>query len=80
MAFTIFVSTYFFGLLWYRASDYLIKAYFIEEPEERFWVVAFDLRRTTSEQDLGDLMDVTDKLVKTCYFMLTTISTVGYGD
>jgi hypothetical protein len=81
LASKVVVWIYFLGLLWYRLSDYLIKTnIWHNEPEERFWVVAFELRRPSCEKDLGELMPVGDKLVKTIYFMLTTLSTVGYGD
>jgi hypothetical protein len=81
LALSVIISIYFMGLLWYRLSDYLVKTYlWQDEPEERFWIVAFELRRPRCEQDLGDLMTIGDKLVKTMYFMLTTLSTVGYGD
>ena len=79
--FKIILFTYFFGLIWYRLSDYLLIQYALpEEPEERYWVVQFKLRRPSSEKDLGDLMPVQDRLILCCYYMLTTLSTVGYGD
>jgi hypothetical protein len=81
LALVVIISIYFFGVIWYRLSDHLIRTVLWQnEPEERFWVVAFGLRRPSCEKDLGDLMTIGDKLVKTMYFMLTTLSTVGYGD
>ena len=32
------------------------------------------------ERDIGEDMSVTDRLVRSMYFMMTTLSTVGYGD
>ena len=80
-------STYIFGCIWYRCSDFLFREYVLpSEPEERYWVVKFGLRHTSTFDDFPEgeefpeLMSVTDRLVRCMYFMLTTLSTVGYGD
>jgi hypothetical protein len=52
--FKISLATYILGLFWYRFSDYLLIR-MIEEPDERFWVVQFGLRRPTKEIHLGNL-------------------------
>ena len=76
LAFAIFVYTYSFGLIWYRLSDFLIiNLIWKEEPRERFWVYEFGLKDLDGEEK-----SISDQLVITMYFMLTTISTVGYGD
>ena len=81
---TIIIATYLIGLLWYRLSDYMLRSWGIpEEPEERYWVVKFGLRRPSCERDLDDIdpiRSVGDKLIICLYYMLTTLSTVGYGD
>lgn len=51
-----------------------------DEPEERYWVVKFKLRHPKTFKGDGDLMAVYDRLVLCMYYMLTTLSTVGYGD
>jgi hypothetical protein len=82
---TLTVATFFLGLLWYRFSDHLLpiithKLNFAEEPRERHWVVYYGLRRPECEENL-DIDDANgNKLVLCLYFMLTTLSTVGYGD
>jgi hypothetical protein len=50
------------------------------ESEDRFWVVVYGFRYPTCEADLGELMPVGERTIKAMYFMLTTLSTVGYGD
>jgi len=77
--------TFFFGLIWYRFSDYLQHAMGIDFTEESFFVVGFGLRRPSCERDFGPLYgsnqaDDTKRLWTSMYFMLTTFSTVGYGD
>ena len=45
----ILVATYFFGLWWYRLSDYIFMTFILDdEPEERYWVVKFELRHPKS--------------------------------
>ena len=51
-----------------------------DEPEERYWVVKFKLRHPSSYKGKDELMSVSDRLVVCMYYMLTTLSTVGYGD
>jgi hypothetical protein len=77
----IIISTYMFGLIWYRLSDYGFKHWLLpSEPEERHWVVTWGLKRPSCDEDLGELMALYDRLIVSMYFMLTTLSTVGYGD
>jgi hypothetical protein len=52
--FKISLATYILGLFWYRFSDYLLIR-LIEEPDERFWVVQFNLKRPRNEMHLGEL-------------------------
>lgn len=82
---TLTVATFFLGLLWYRFSDELLpmathKLNFAVEPRERHWVVHYNLRRPECEEDLDLIEPNENKLVLCLYFMLTTLSTVGYGD
>ena len=73
------IITYFLGLIWFRYSDNW-QAYFSDESLENTWVVNFDLRRPKYEQHLGEIMVTSDQLVRSMYYALTTLSTVGYGD
>jgi len=78
----VFITTYTFGLIWYRLSDFILPTYITSlsgEPEERYWVVKFGLRNP-STVDEPDLMPVFSRLAICMYYMLTTLSTVGYGD
>jgi hypothetical protein len=50
------------------------------EPEERYWVVKFGLRPPCYEQETENELSALDKLCITMYYMLTTLSTIGYGD
>jgi len=81
---TIIIATYLIGLIWYRLSDYMLMKWGVpEEPEERYWVVNFKLRRPICERQLDDIdpiQTVWQKLIICLYYMLTTLSTVGYGD
>jgi len=77
----ILVATYFFGLWWYRLSDYIFMTYVLpDEPEERYWVVKFKLRHPKDYKGDDELMSISDRLILCMYYMLTTLSTVGYGD
>ena len=82
---TLFNATFILGLLWYRMSDHLLPFLtkyldFAFEAEERYWVVFYNLRRPNCEREL-DIVDPNDEKIVYClYFMLTTLSTVGYGD
>jgi len=77
----IILSTYFIGLWWYRLSDYIFLTWVLPaEPEERYWVVKFNLRRPKSDPNQDDLMPVAHRMIICMYYMLTTLSTVGYGD
>ena len=76
------MATYIFGLWWYRLSDYIFITFVLpDEPEERYWVVKFKLKHpSTVPEGTEDLMSVEDRLILCMYYMLTTLSTVGYGD
>lgn len=75
------MATYFFGLWWYRLSDYIFMTYVLpDEPEERYWVVKFKLRHPKDYKGDDELMSISDRLILCMYYMLTTLSTVGYGD
>jgi hypothetical protein len=78
---TVIVVTYIFGLLWYRWTDHLVPEYFSNESEERSWVVEYGMRGHHSAKDDGlEVMDVKDRLMRSMYFIMTTLGTVGYGD
>ena len=49
------------------------------EPEDRYFVNVFAMDRTVCEHELGTLMPIYDRIIRCMYFMLTTLSTVGYG-
>jgi hypothetical protein len=77
----VLASAYLGGLLWYRCSDYILPKFFVQqEPAERYFVIHFGLRRPECEADLGDQLTIRDRIIYCMYFMLTTLSTVGYGD
>lgn len=83
--FIIIMLTFFFGLIWYRFSDYIQAAAGLDTDESSFFVVKFGLRRPECERDFGPLGDSyleddSKRLWTSMYFMLTTFSTVGYGD
>ena len=76
----ILLVTYVLGLLWYRLSDYFLHKLGVEEDEDRYWVVANGLRYEADSAYHGEKMEVIDRVIVSMYFMLTTLSTVGYGD
>jgi hypothetical protein len=61
-------------------SDYSLQNIGPWESEDRYWVVVYGFRYPSCEADLGELMSVGERTIKSMYFMLTTLSTVGYGD
>lgn len=67
------------GLMWYRLSDFILPFFFPNNDESTF-VIEFGLRKPLCERDYGDEMGILDRLVRSMYFMMTTLSTVGYGD
>ena len=73
------LTTYILGLIWYRFSDYF-QGLFGNEPEERFWVVEFNLRGPTYESHLGEIKSPAFRLITCMYYAMTTLATVGYGD
>ena len=60
-----FIITYFSGCVWY----YIIETYKDEETKNSFYY-----------KNNLDKQDNTSKLIISCYFALTTLATVGYGD
>lgn len=62
------IFTYFIGCFWYMSSEVL--NYETSKDEDGTFITKFGL------EDLSDY----HKLVISCYFALTTLSTVGYGD
>jgi hypothetical protein len=78
--FMILLVTFVLGMLWYRLSDYLLQQIGPDEDDERYWVVFYNLKHTSCMADLGEKMDVWERMIFSMYYMLTTLSTVGYGD
>ena len=77
----VLMFSFIMGLLWYRLSDYLFPLWFPYEPSEIYFVQKFEFRRPPGcERIFGSLMSITGKTIRLMYFMLTTLSTVGYGD
>lgn len=74
----VFITTYTFGLIWYRLSDNLLVD-LVDEPSERSWVNQSNLGRHNMEDDSQE-KNIFEILVVCMYYMLTTLSTVGYGD
>ena len=74
------IITYFLGLIWYRYSDNWQEHFSDETSLDDTWVVFFSLRRPKYEEHLGPMMMTSDRLVRSMYYALTTLSTVGYGD
>ena len=74
------IITYFLGLIWFRYSDNWQEHFFDNPSLDETWVVNFYLRRPKYEKHLGELMVTSDQLVRSMYYALTTLSTVGYGD
>jgi len=62
------IFTYFIGCFWYMSSEVL--NYETSKDEDGTFITKFGL------EELSDY----HKLVISCYFALTTLSTVGYGD
>jgi uncharacterized membrane protein len=51
------------------------------EEEERYWVVKHNIRNPSFEHsDYENNRSASDQLIISMYFMLTTLSTIGYGD
>ena len=65
------IATYFLGCFWFVMSSkqQLLFSIFIKEEEDT-WYKYFEI----------DKMDWLEQLITSCYFALTTLSTVGYGD
>jgi len=76
----ILLVTYVLGLFWYRLSDYILHTIGPVEDDDYYWVVVKNLRHHECSGIPGELMPVIDRVVISMYFMLTTLSTVGYGD
>jgi len=77
----VLMFSYIMGLLWYRLSDYLFPLWFPYEPSSAYFVQRFDLRRPPGcERVFGQAVTLSGKTIRCIYFMLTTLSTVGYGD
>ena len=58
-------------MLWFRFSDYIFRNWW--EREERSWVEEFEMKDNVKYSDM-------DKIVISMYYMMTTLSTIGYGD
>ena len=69
------VITYVLGCFWYRMSD-RIK---LGDDEDTFITKFFEKKGTDSYISREEIPDF-EKLIFSCYFILTTLSTVGYGD
>ena len=67
-------------MTWYRFSDYMQLFFFDNVSDEHYWVVQTELRRPECESILGPLKDTKFALIFSMYYMVTTLSTVGYGD
>ena len=61
-----FIITYFLGCIWYFISENFNTQKDIDDKNT--WILA------------NNLEDKNYKIVYSCYFALTTLSTVGYGD
>ena len=72
--------TYFLGLIWYRYSAKWQERFPGSDIHDDTWVVKFALRRPSYESHLPELMMTSDRLIRSMYYALTTLSTVGYGD
>jgi hypothetical protein len=73
--------TYILACVWYRLSDYILYTYVPPfEPEERYWVVKFGLRAPCDEHHFTEEKPALERLNITMYYMLTTLSTIGFGD
>lgn len=66
------IATYFLGCFWFVMSSKQndIFSIFISEGEDVTWYTEFEI----------DTMNWSEQLITSCYFALTTLSTVGYGD
>ena len=69
------VITYVLGCFWYRMSD-RIK---LGDDVDTFITKFFEKKGTDSYISREEIPDF-EKLIFSCYFILTTLSTVGYGD
>jgi hypothetical protein len=78
--FMILLVTYVLGLFWYRLSDYILHTIGPVEDDDYYWVVVKGLRHHECSGIPGEKMPVIERVVISMYFMLTTLSTVGYGD
>jgi len=59
----------------------MLPLFFPLEPESRTFVVHYGLRKKLLDRtDDNDGIPLFDRLVLCMYFILTTFSTVGYGD
>ena len=69
------VITYVLGCFWYRMSDRI----YLGDDVETFITRFFEKKGTESYINREEIPDYV-KLIYSCYFILTTLSTVGYGD
>jgi hypothetical protein len=72
-------ATVIFGLLWFRLSDHILPLVGPYEKEEVSFVISNGFMPNKCEYD-GLEMPVDEKLIVSMYYMLTTLSTVGFGD
>ena len=62
-------------------SEHLFPTYVVPDyPDERTWVVNYGMKHPSSMASTEDKMDALPRIVMCMYFILTTLSTVGYGD
>lgn len=70
------IAIYLFGLLWYRFSLSWQRKLLPEDNEHFYFVNRFG----NFEENFDSFAGVSKNIVTLMYFMLTTLSTVGYGD
>jgi hypothetical protein len=68
------------GILNYRVSDYIFPIMFPDNDPDSYFVTVYGLKRPACESSLDDLEEYQFKVVLSVYYMMTTLSTVGYGD
>lgn len=76
------IGTYLLGLLWYRFSAHW-QGLLLDSDNESFYFVnrfGVSVKAIREDEDKDDFNNIMETIVKLMYYMLTTLSTVGYGD
>lgn len=73
------IGIYLSGCLWFRFSSSWQSAFISADPESYYFVNRFEVFNLDEDPE-ESLNNVSKMIITLMYFMLTTLSTVGFGD